>query len=95
MLNKLAYLYLLWSMTAAGTQTYTMHHDTIEYQMSAHGIVTEKLTEGCEQDLDDTYTVTLLNGTLIDITADDLLPGDDVTVYYLDGEIVRVLYGHR
>lgn len=95
MLNKLAYLYLLWSMTAAGTQTYTMHNDVIEYQMSAHGIVTEKLTEGCEQDLDDTYTVTLLNGTLIDITADDLLPGDDVTVYYLDGEIVRVLYGHR
>jgi len=95
MLNKLAYLYLLWAMTAADTQTYTMHQDIIEYQMSAHGIVTDKLTEGCEQDLDDTYTVTLLNGTLIDIVADDLLPGDDVTVYFNDGEIVRVLYGKR
>ena len=95
MLNKLAYLYLLWAMTAADTQTYTMHQDTIEYQMSAHGIVTDKLTEGCEQDLDDTYTVTLLNGTLIDIVADDLLPGDEVTVYFNDGEIVRVLYGKR
>jgi len=95
MLNKLAYLYLLWAMTAADTQTYTMHQDIIEYQMSAHGIVTDKLTEGCEQDLDDTYTVTLLNGTLIDIVADDLLPGDEVTVYFNDGEIVRVLYGKR
>lgn len=95
MLNKLAYLYLLWSMTAADTQTYTMHNDAIEYQMTAYGIVTDKLTEGCEQDMDDTYTVTLLNGTLIDIVADDLLPGDEVTVYYYDGEIVRVLYGLR
>ena len=95
MLNKLAYLYLLWAMTAADTQTYTMHQDIIEYQMSAHGIVTDKLTEDCEQDLNDTYTVTLLNGTLIDIVADDLLPGDEVTVYFNDGEIVRVLYGLR
>ena len=95
MLNKLAYLYLLWSMTAAGTQTYTMHNDVIEYQMTAYGIVTDKLTEGCEQDMDDTYTVSLLNGTLIDIVADDLLPGDEVTVYFNDGEIVRVLYGKR
>lgn len=95
MLNKLAYLYLLWAMTAADTQTYTMHHDIIEYQMSAHGIVTDKLTEGCETDENDVYTVTLLNGTLIDITADDLNIGDEVTVYFNDGEIVRVLYGKR
>lgn len=95
MLNKLAYLYLLWAMTAADTQTYTMHNDVIEYQMTAYGIVTDKLTEGCTQDADDTYTVTLLNGTLIDITADDLLPGDEVTVYFHDGETVRVLYGKR
>ena len=95
MLNKLAYLYLLWAMTAADTQTYTMHQDIIEYQMSAHGIVTDKLTEGCETDENDVYTVTLLNGTLIDITADDLNIGDDVTVYFHNGEIVRVLYGKR
>ena len=93
-IRKIIYAYLIWASSAEPVQVCQLGADRIQYQKTIYGTVTEKVTEGCP-DRDDEYIVNLWTGTLIDITADDLNPGDDVTVYYLDGEIVRTLYGVR
>ena len=93
-ISKIIYAYLIWASAAGQVQTYDLYQDPIEYQYVCHGTVTDKISEGCPEE-DDEYIAVLWNGTRISFTADDLLPGDDVTVFYLDGEIVRILYGIR
>lgn len=59
-----------------------------------YGTVTGQVFEGYSE-TNDIYIVTLESGQEIDVCADDLVDGDRVTVYFLFGEPVRVLYEWR
>lgn len=59
-----------------------------------YGTVTGQVFEGYSE-TNDIYIVTLESGQEIDVYADDLVDGDHVTVYFLFGEPVRVLYEWR
>lgn len=64
------------------------------FSTPAHGYVTEQTYEGCYDNANDYYIVNL-NGELYEVEADDLIEGDEVTVYFFAGEPIRTLYGHR
>jgi hypothetical protein len=64
------------------------------FSTPVHGYVTEQTYEGCYDNANDYYIVNL-NGELYEVEADDLMEGDEVTVYFFAGEPIRTLYGHR
>ena len=59
-----------------------------------YGTVIEQTYEGWEE-YNDYYIIEFENGDTHEIEADDLWPGDEVTVYFDGGEPVRTLYGRR
>lgn len=60
-----------------------------------HGVITEKTYEGSQDDNEDYYIVELENGDLHEVEADDLLPGDEVTVYFYEDRAIRTRYGWK
>ena len=63
------------------------------FSIPVHGYVTEQTYEGYAYSND--YYIVNLNGELYEVEADDLIEGDEVTVYFFAGEPIRTLYGHR
>ncbi len=59
-----------------------------------YGTVTGQTYEGWSEE-NDRYIITLESGEVYELEADDLNDGDRVTVYFLFGEPVRVLYEWR
>lgn len=59
-----------------------------------YGVVIEQTYEGWSE-YNDYYIIEFENGDLHEIEADDLWPGDEVTVYFDHNEPVRTLYGRR
>jgi hypothetical protein len=68
---------------------------SFEYQTYRYGTVIEQTYEGSDIGADDAYIIELQDGTLVEVVSDDLQAGDDVTVYYNNGNIIWVLYGER
>lgn len=59
-----------------------------------YGTVIEQTYEGWSEE-NDYYIIEFENGDLHEIEADDLQPGDDVTVYFWEGRPIRMMYGIR
>lgn len=93
-MNKIIFTLFIWVTSFLPRHTYDVGLWSFEYQYKKHAIVIEKTYEGCLEGADDEY-IADANGTLISFVADDLLPGDEATIYYLHGEIISVLYGWR
>lgn len=88
MLRLLATLLILINTRTHNINLHAFNIDTF------YGTVTEKTAEGGTQ-YNDYYIVELDDGNIHEVEADDLETGDRVTVYFFEGEPVRVLYGAR
>lgn len=94
-LSKYLYALFIGISSLMPAKLYHLSADTaFEWQVKLQGTVIEVLYEGYQYD-DDFYLVQLIDGTLIEICADDLNVNDCVTVYYNNGEIIHTLYGRR
>jgi len=96
MVSKLFYAAMLWLSTFLPHRTMSWYPNmSFEYQTYRYGTVIEQTYEGSSIGADDAYIIELQDGTLVEVVSDDLQAGDDVTVYYNNGNIIWVLYGER
>ena len=95
MIGKIIFAIVMWLSSFIPHRTETIGITSFDYNIKQYGTVIEQTYEGCYEGCDDDYIVELANGTLIDIVADDLQPGDPVTIYWKDGAIIHTLYDYR
>ena len=94
-ISEIVYAIIIGLSTLFPTKEYQLYPNTsFIWQMKLHGTVVSCDYEGYEHD-DDYYTIRLQDGTLVEVVSDDLIEGDNVTVYYNNGEVIHTLYGRR